>query len=244
MPMHRLLRPAMASLLALSPVPAPAAGPSLDFSGAAPGTNLPAGWTRYAMSRHKPPAAVTVEAMDGRSVVHIAADRGAGAIAHRFDAPAQSTLRWRWKIDRTVAKGDLGKKAGDDFAARVYVFFDVPRSQLTFGQRMKLALARDFTGQDLPGAALCYVWDNRHPVGTVAPNPFYAPVRTIVVESGDARAGQWQAETRDLAADFRKAFGTPAPRITGIAIAADTDNTRSQANAWFADLALEPAATP
>lgn len=242
--MRRCVSLALAGLLPLAALPGHAAADTLDFSQAPPGTALPPGWQRYTMSRHKPVAPVTVETADGLSVVHIAADRSAGAIVHRFRAAPGATLAWRWKIDHPVAKGDLGKRAGDDFAARVYVFFDVPTKQLSLGQRMTLSLARRMTGENLPAAAICYVWDNRHPVGTIAPNPFYAPVRTIVVESGDAKAGQWVAERRDVAADYRKAFGREPPAVTGVAVAADTDNTRSQANAWFGDVQFAPAASP
>lgn len=236
--MHRRLRPALVALLTTLALPALAGTAALDFSHAPAGNALPPGWQRYTMSRHKPPAAVTVETQDGRSVVHIDANRGAGAIVDRFRAEPSATLSWHWKIDHTVAKGDLTRRAGDDFAARVYVFFDVPTRQLSFGQRMTLSLARRLTGENLPAAAICYVWDNHHAPGTIAPNPFYAPVRTVVIESGNGKAGQWVGESRDLAADFRKAFGREPPPITGIAIAADTDNTHGQANAWFGDVRL------
>jgi hypothetical protein len=241
--MHRRLRPALVALLTTLALPALADTSALDFSRAPAGHALPPGWQRYTMSRHKPPAAVTVETQDGRSVVHIDADRSAGAIVDRFRAAPSATLRWRWKIDHTVAEGDLTRRSGDDFAARVYVFFDVPTRQLSFGQRMTLSLARRLTGENLPAAAICYVWDNHHAPGTIAPNPFYAPVRTVVIESGNGKASQWVGESRDLAADFRKAFGREPPPITGIAIAADTDNTRARANAWFGDvrLAIKPS---
>lgn len=241
--MPRHLRPALAALLFSFALPALADTGSLDFSRAPAGTVLPAGWQRYTMSRHKPPAAVMVETQDDQSVVHIDADRSAGAIVDRFRAAPDATLAWRWKIDHTVAKGDLSRRSGDDFAARVYVFFDVPTRQLSFGQRMTLSIARHLTGENLPAAAICYVWDNHHAIGTIAPNPFYAPVHTFVIESGNAKAGQWVAETRDLAADYRKAFGRDPPPLTGIAIASDTDNTRSQANAWFGGIRFIPAST-
>jgi hypothetical protein len=242
--MHRSLPPVLAGLLFGLALPVVAGVDTLDFSHVPTGASLPPGWQRYTMSRHKPPAAVTVETADGRSVVHIAADRSAGAIVDRFPAAPDATLSWRWKIDHPVVKANLAKRSGDDFAARVYVFFDVPARTLSFGQRMTLALARRLTGENLPAAAICYVWDNHHAVGTVAPNPFYAPVRTFVVESGAAKAGQWVTETRDLAADFRKAFGRDPPPITGIAIASDTDNTHGQANAWFGDVRFVPATSP
>ena len=41
---------------------------------------------------------------------------------------------------------------------------------------------------------------------------------------------------RDVAADFRAAFGEAPPRITGIAVSADTDNTGERVTALFGDL--------
>jgi hypothetical protein len=216
---------------------------TLRFSGSAPGSALPEGWKAYAMSRHRPAAHVAIVRDGASEVLHIDADHAAGAIAHVLDLPAATTLGWRWKVDRSVAAADLSKKQGDDFAARVYVFFDVPRASLSWLQRVKLKLASRTLGHAMPTAALCYVWDNRHPVGTIAPSPFSPLMRTIVLQSGDGRAGTWQVQRRDLAADYLAAFGRPAPRITGIALSADTDNTGGHVQAWFGDVTLAPAAT-
>ena len=97
--------------------------------------------------------------------------------------------------------------------------------------------------EELPSAAICYVWDNSHPVGTSAWNPYSRRVRTVVVESGAAQAARWVGEKRDLAADFRAAFGEAfagRSRITGIAAGNDTDQTGEEATAWFGDLRIEP----
>lgn len=106
---------------------------------------------------------------------------------------------------------------------------------------MKLDLAKRTLGHAMPTAALCYVWDNRHPVDTIAANAYFGVVKTIVLQRGNAHAGTWQSQRRDLAADSRAAFGRPAPRVTGIALASDTDNTGGQVKAWFGDLTLAPA---
>ncbi|MEO9079689.1 MAG: DUF3047 domain-containing protein [Rhodanobacter sp.] len=218
-----------------------AAVKTLRFSDAAPGQVLPAGWKLYAMSRHHAKAQMAIVSDGSDNVFSIDANHASGAIAHMLDIPAATTLSWRWKVDHSVAKADLSKKSGDDFAARIYVFFDVPRSQLSWVQRMKLSVASRSIGHAIPTAALCYVWDNRHPVGTIAPNAYTDLVRTIVLQSGNAHAGTWQLQQRDLAADFRAAFGRAAPRVTGIALASDTDNTGGHVNASFGDLTLTPA---
>lgn len=217
-----------------------AAPMTLRFSDAAAGQVLPSGWKVYAMSRHHADARMAVVRDGSDNVFSIDAKHASGSIAHVLDIPAATTLSWRWKVDHSVAKADLSKKSGDDFAARLYVFFDVPRSRLSWMQRVKLSLASRSIGHAIPTAALCYVWDNRHPVGTIAPNAYTNLVRTIVLQSGNAQAGTWQLEKRDLAADFRAAFGRAAPRVTGIALASDTDNTGAHVTAWFGDLTLTP----
>ena len=58
----------------------------------------------------------------------------------------------------------------------------------------------------------------------------------IVLRNADSGVGDWADEKRDLAVDFRAAFGDVAPVVTGIAIAADTDQTGESATAWFGDI--------
>jgi len=151
-------------------------------------------------------------------------------------------LAWRWKVDRVVEKADLEEKGGDDFAARVYVFFDLPEEDLPWSARVALRLARLVHGSDLPSAGICYVWDNRHAIGTSAWNPYWFRIRTVVLESGNARAGQWVEERRDLEADFLAAFGADRqrlPAVTGVAAGNDSDQTGESVTAWFGDFRLE-----
>lgn len=217
--------------------------PITRFSAASPGAALPPPWRALLLPKVTPPRFALVA--DGEAtVLRAESAAAAGTIAHALDvSPAERPLlAWRWKVDRVVSAANLAEKSGDDFAARVYVFFDVPVSALPVGARVKVTLGRAIWGDHLPTAALCYVWDNRHPVGHTAWNPYTDRVRTIVLRSG--APGEWQAERRDLEADFRAAFGAqwkgPVPRVTGIAAGNDTDQTREAATAWFGDFQLLP----
>ena len=178
----------------------------------------------------------------GTTVLRLVSADAAGSIAHRLRADPERTpvLAWRWKVDRVLDGADLARKDGDDYAARVYVTFDVPDVALTFVERIRIRFARLVHGTDLPTAALCYVWDNRHPPGTTSWNAYSSRVRMIVVRSGPEGVGRWAGESRDVAADFKAAFGTEAPAITGVAVSADTDQTHERVTAWFGDLRLEP----
>ena len=111
---------------------------------------------------------------------------------------------------------------------------------LPASERAKIALARSVAGDVVPAAALCYVWDGTLPAGTTLWNAYTDRVRMIVVESGAARRGEWVNEERDVAADFRAAFGEEPPPISGVAIAADTDQTGETVRAWFGDIRFAP----
>lgn len=204
----------------------------------------PAPWRLVNLARATPARVELVED-GGATVARIRAEAAAGSLAHglELDAAAASMLRWRWKVDRVVERADLSRREGDDFAARVYVTFALPPAALTLWERTRLGLARTLYGDSVPDAALCYVWDNRHPVGTTAWNAYSGQVRMIVLRSGAAGVGEWRSESRDVEADFRAAFGARypgvAPRVTGVAISADTDQTGEAVTAWFGNLVLE-----
>ena len=151
------------------------------------------------------------------------------------DLAATPVLCWRWLIDAPVSGADMRSKAGDDYAARVYVTFDVPDSALSLATRLRIALGRRLFGSAVPDAALNYVWDNRQPVGTRRRSAYTDRVEMIVAETGSARAGAWVSERADIGADFARAFGNRGRPIQ-LAVASDTDNTRSRARAAFADL--------
>lgn len=231
---------AVLSLMAATALAAEAIAP---FSTAPPGDRLPVGWRALHMNSAKPSELALVPE-DGVSVLRVRSNGSAGAAAyalHSHDS-ARRLLSWRWKVDRVVEKADLTRKDGDDFAARVYVFFDVRDEDLPWRVRLKLRIARLVYGSDMPSAAICYVWDNRHAVGTSAWNPYTDRVRTVVLESGNAHAGQWIEETRDVAADYRAAFESPrAPPVEGIAAGNDTDQTGESVTAWFGDFRLREA---
>jgi len=212
------------------------------FSRSTPGAALPDGWRPLVLPRVAAPEFALVR--DERTtVLRSRAAAAAGTVSHAFadSSAVLPVLAWRWKVDRVVESADLARKSGDDFAARVYVFFDVPMDELPLGARLKALLARAVWGEELPTAAICYVWDNRHAPGTSAWNPYTDRVRTVVLRSG--APGAWAEEARDLEADFRAAFGAqwkgPVPRVTGVAIGNDTDQTGETVTAWFGDLRLE-----
>ena len=207
------------------------------FSATEPGVSLPAPWklatlpkisrqTRYALVR------------DGDAVVLRAdADASMAGVAHplKLDVRTHPVIEWRWKVMNLLKKSDIAAKQGDDYPARVYVLFDYDIRKLPFSVRAKIRLAR-LVGADIPLAALCYVWDGKAAAGTSVWSVYTDRVRVIVAESGAANLGKWVTIRRDVAADFRAAFGEDPPAISGVVLATDTDNTGESATAFYGDI--------
>ena len=212
------------------------------FSALTPGQTLPPEFRVITLPKLTPNQ-FSLVADEGKTVLRVESANSAGSVGIPFTARSrnrvgEATLTWRWKVDRVLEKADMTQKLGDDFAARVYVFFDVPMASLPFFDRVMIRLARLMSGADVPTAALCYVWDNRQPAGHTAWSAYTGRVRMIVMQSGTTHVGQWKSESRDVASDFRDAFGIEAPAVTGVALGNDTDNTHDHVTAWFGDLAF------
>lgn len=179
-----------------------------------------AGWKSHAYAAETVYAPAT---LDGRPAIRARAAAGAASLLYRpltLDLMRCPVLTWQWSATRIHAGADLRVKAGDDTAAALYLLFGDPGSPFA---RWTLT-------------ALRYVWTNdRVAAGTMLPNAFQPDkVKSVVVESGDKRAGAWVTERRDAAADYRRAFGRPPDGpVRAIAIYTDSDQTGEAAEAYY-----------
>ena len=207
------------------------------FSVAAEGAVLPDGWaplTFKKIERH-----TTYEAVrDGAGAV-VKGVGGAPASgltkAVAIDPHEYPIVRWRWKVENLLQKGNVNRKDGDDYPARLYITFAYEPAKVSFGRKLKYQAGRVLFG-DIPIGALNYIWDGKSPVGTVVDNAFTDFAKMIVVESGPQRIGTWVEEERNVYEDYRLAFGEEPPAISGVAIMSDTDNTKERAVAYYGDI--------
>jgi len=166
-----------------------------------------------------------------------------GVLTHTWHGAAPAELAWRWRVDQPVAQADITTKTGDDAAAKVCVMFKQPMADIPFLQRAALSLARAATGQDIPNATLCYIWDTKYPAGTSGHNPYTARVRYIVVNGTETPTGRWVSQSRPIAQDFARLFGSESatlPPVIAVAIGADSDNTHGSSVAYVAQLRWNP----
>lgn len=219
--------------------------PSFGLAPFAAAGDIPATpWVYAGLPKQKPPPTrYSIRELDGRRVLHVEADRSYGNLLHPLKGEAAGVLSWRWRVDVPIANADLRTKAGDDAALKVCALFDMPLERVPFFERELLRLAQARLGEALPTATLCFVWDPSLPRGTLLRNAYTARVRTIVL---DGTPGTWSQEQRDLADDFKRAFGDESasvPPLLAIAVGADSDNTGSRSVGWL-DAVVHRAAPP
>lgn len=137
----------------------------------------------------------------------------------KYDPQQQPILTWKWKIDNIVEKGDARTKAGDDYAARIYVVFPS-----IFFWNTK---------------ALNYVWANQLPKNVAVPNSYTANAMMIAVESGSTNTGKWLEYRRNIFQDYQQHFGSEPGMVGAIAIMTDTDTTGSKASACYGPIYID-----
>ena len=157
--------------------------------------------------------------IEGRTVLRATSRGTASGLfrKRRIDLEKTPILEWTWRVEGTLGDIDERTREGDDYSARVYVI----RSDPVFFWRTR---------------AVNYVWASTRTVGETWPNAYTDGARHIAVQSGDAFAGQWVEERRNVRADFRTLFGKDVRYVDAVAIMSDTDNTGNAALAYYGDI--------
>lgn len=172
---------------------------------------------------------------DGRPAVAAHSEGSASMWRRSLAIPARDVgeVRFSWWVADPVPGAHVADSDTEDAAARVLFAFDGDVASLPVRTRLLYDLAEALSGERPPYATLMYVWDTQAPVGSVIVNPRTDRVRKIVVDSGHRNLGRWRDHTRDLAADFKLAFGEEPGRLVSMALMTDSDNTRTRSKAWY-----------
>jgi hypothetical protein len=137
---------------------------------------------------------------------------------------------WDWAVEVSVPATDLTVKGGDDRNLSIYFVFSpqeyLPRSR---GKLTDLLNNKNVR-------VLMYVWGGDHDQGEVLPSPYLEDFgKTIILQ----RAGTGRArEQVNLANDFLRVFGENPEKLVGIAISADSDDTRSKISSSISNLQI------
>jgi hypothetical protein len=181
---------------------------------------------------------------DGRPAVLAVAERSASLWRQRLEPPraVPGEVSFSWWAQALLEQASVADVDREDATARVVFGFGGDHARLSARTRMSFDLAEALTGERPPFATLMYVWDATAPVGSVIVNPRSDRIRKIVVDSGPEGLRRWREHRRDLAADFRRAFGEEPGPLQSVALMTDSDNTRGQARTWYGEVQLHPPA--
>ena len=124
------------------------------FSAAETGGAFPNSWkplTFEKIAKHTEYSLVD----DNGTVVVKAVSRGSASGLVRavdIDPMRYPVLEWRWKVENILKKGDVTRKDGDDYPARLYVTFRYDPSKVGFFERAKYEAIRMARGNTRPWA--------------------------------------------------------------------------------------------
>lgn len=210
------------------------------FSGESDGL-IPKGWKHLDFPRKPRRTLYTVQQEGGNYFLKADSVESASALYKTIneDLSLYPVLSWSWKVEGVVRNGNERKKEGDDYAARVYVTFEYEPDKISAYERIKHRFIETVYGIAPPGNAINYIWANKLAKNEAVPNPFTDQVIMVAQESGTGLVGKWVREERNIYEDYRKFFKAEPPRITGIVVMTDTDNTRDKIIAYYDDIVLK-----
>ena len=209
------------------------------FSAFKPGDSVPPVWRDWSLNRFKAKSRYELVEDAGATVVKASARASASGLIQYVDVDPgeRPLLSWRWKVMDVVPSA----ASPDDSPVRVVVSFSGDVGKLPFGDRLFQDQFRLFTGQQLPYAALMYVWGSRTPRGGIVVNGYTSRIKIVAVESGREKLGTWLEETRNLAEDYRQAFGEEPGKIMSVGILTETEANDRALEAYYGDFAFRAA---
>ena len=128
-------------------------------------------------------------------------------------------MSWQWKVTELPRGGDFRRFRTDDQAAQILVAFSDRR-------------------------ILTYIWDSTAPKDLMQSASMVPLLHltALVCRSGPDEMNRWITETRDLAADYERAYGRHGAHVKGLRLQINSQHTNSSAESYFGDVVFHAAA--
>ena len=122
-----------------------------------------------------------------------------------------------WKIEKDLKGIKENTKKGHDFAARVFV---IKKTGVT----------------PLSNRAINYVFSSNSNVGETWPSPYTKKSIDSVLASTKSNLNEWVTVRANVKEDFKKFHDLDVEELSGIAIMADTDNSKLTAVSYYQNI--------
>jgi hypothetical protein len=203
--------------------------------------SFPDGWDNYIIRRNLKRTQYQKVTLDGRTVLHAKAEAASSALRCNVtvDPSATPWFSWTWRVDALHLNATVADDEAEDTSVRVILTFEGDLQSLPLRDRMFFEQVELFTGNRLPYATLAYAWDGQVPVGQTIPYVRSKRLQNHIVESGNARVGQWLSYERDVVEDFKQVFGVMPPGIiSSVGVLTDSDDLKNTVEGWYGDMAF------
>jgi Protein of unknown function (DUF3047) len=158
---------------------------------------------------------------DSHHVLHMRSNNDSSTITRdirsKVNLAETPLLEWRWKVTALPKGGNSCQKVADDQAAQIFLVW--PRFPEAVRSRI-----------------IGYVWDSTVKAGTICPSEKTRTVTYVIIRSGDAELGKWLTEQRNVREDFKKIYGEEPENPAAIALAIDSNDTKSTAESFIGPL--------
>jgi hypothetical protein len=189
----------------------------MDLSRPFPLDPPPEGWVHRRFWTRRP-MQMTFADKDGVPALRLATHASASMLFRHVDVPVEAypILAWRWYIERPIeSEIDEKTRDGDDHPARLFLSFQTAAGD---SHRMEI------------------IWGNKLHAGdtkVIGTFPHY------VADGGNENVGRWHNERLDLRPIYQRFWpGAPPAHLVDIALFCDSDETRGDTVAYFADVRL------
>ena len=122
-----------------------------------------------------------------------------------------------WKVEKDLKGIKENTKKGHDFAARVFVI-------------------KKMGATPLSNRAINYVFSSNSNVGEAWRSPYTKKSIDKVLSSTDVNLNQWVTVKANVKEDFKKFHDLDVKELSGIAIMADTDNSKLTAISYYQNI--------
>jgi len=150
-----------------------------------------------------------------------------------FNVYKYPVVKWKWKAENIIKKGNALEKSGDDYPIRVYVMFKYDPDKAGFWESTMFGSIKLIYGEYPPQSSLNYIWANRKHKQKIIESPYTDRSMMLVLQSGKKNLDKWVTEEINILKDYKKAFGENPPEIATIGIMADSDNTSEKSKAFI-----------
>ena len=147
------------------------------------------------------------------------ADNAASGLGKEIKIDLNKTpfINITWKIEKDLSGIRENTKKGHDFAARVFVIKKTGATPLS-------------------NRAINYVFSSNSNVGETWPSPYTKKSIDSVLASTKSNLNEWVTVKANVKEDFKKFHDLEVKELSGIAIMADTDNSKLTAVSYYQNI--------